>query len=532
MNTEETPLPDSPEEIPPATPKKGGWWRRLLVCNPFFLCSAALLLFAINRLYNDHGFLSGETQKLLFNFSALQVYELLLAGTAILLARRRVWYDSALLVVLENGLVLVPFMLISQADLIDNRFGWALTAAGGLAVAARLGAIKRWYPQFNLPGRAIALGAVLLLINVALPRIFRTVIEPDYYNWHIPNLIAWYVALPIIVASANLLPRPSRYGGLNPERHWLPLFLYALWAAGTGVHIWCVGHIAARPFEIVLLAPAVWATAWTVRNRLTDFVPNPRVALQNAVLVIAFLSPFVAFGEPEIFTRLAVLNVVAFGVLWLRRPSLLARELMVISLLTAVAGVPLEWSLLAATRAEHIGLALAAYAILWAIRSPNPEAGLLGAFATGVVIAWLTRAWSIHAGLQPAFVFLLIHSLRWPEQSGRPDAAIRYLAAVMWVVDAILWTREGWDGQSGYIAAGALLACTAWGFLVWRQKRRGPLAIPMASAATALTGPANWFIVNSSLGLMALAASFLLFAVGAALAFTRHRWDRNGADCV
>jgi hypothetical protein len=26
------------------------WARRLLVCNPFFLCSAALLLFGVNRL--------------------------------------------------------------------------------------------------------------------------------------------------------------------------------------------------------------------------------------------------------------------------------------------------------------------------------------------------------------------------------------------------------------------------------------------------------------------------------------------------
>ena len=91
------------------------WARRLLVCNPFFLCSAALLLFGVNRLSIDPGFLTDETHNLLFNFFALQCYEGLVVVTAVVLARRRIWYDSALLVVLDSGLVLVPFMLISQA---------------------------------------------------------------------------------------------------------------------------------------------------------------------------------------------------------------------------------------------------------------------------------------------------------------------------------------------------------------------------------------------------------------------------------
>src|SRR5436190_14732351 len=148
---------DSPE-VPrwPGPKRKADYWiKRFLVCNPFFLCSAALLLYGINRLSIDPNFLSNETQNLLFNSSALQIYELLLAGTAIVLARRAVWYDSALLVVLENGLVLVPFMLISQAALIDSRLAWLLTIAGGLAVVGRFVSIRRGYPLFNLPGRAL-----------------------------------------------------------------------------------------------------------------------------------------------------------------------------------------------------------------------------------------------------------------------------------------------------------------------------------------------------------------------------------------
>lgn len=79
------------------------WWaRRLLVCNPFFLVSAALLLFAISRLSTDPGFLGGEQPKLLFNFGTLQVYGGLLVVTAVALVRRQVWYDSSLLVVVEH----------------------------------------------------------------------------------------------------------------------------------------------------------------------------------------------------------------------------------------------------------------------------------------------------------------------------------------------------------------------------------------------------------------------------------------------
>jgi hypothetical protein len=191
--------------------------------------------------------------------------------------------------------------------------------------------------------------------------------------------------------------------------------------------------------------------------------------------------------------------------------------------------MPLEWNIvLPRTRVEHIGLAAAAYLVIRAIRSSNPAAGLMGALATGMAIGWLAQSWSVHAGLQAGFVFLLVHSLGWTQER-LAFAVLRNLAACVWVVDALLWTREGWFGDSCYVAAGAVVAVSFWVLCVWRQKRP-TLIIPIASSATALSGPLNWFILNSSAGLMALVASFVLFALGAALAFTRHRWDRNGSD--
>src|SRR5207344_1775584 len=116
LNSNAAPPPANP--VPPFDWRY--WARRLLVCNPFFLCSAALLLFGVNRLSLDPNFLGEERANLLFNYSALQFYEWLVVVTAIILARRKIWYDSALLAVVENGLVLVPFMLISQGALMSQ----------------------------------------------------------------------------------------------------------------------------------------------------------------------------------------------------------------------------------------------------------------------------------------------------------------------------------------------------------------------------------------------------------------------------
>jgi hypothetical protein len=70
-------LPPGPPEYSADNHDWRHWVRRLLICNPFFLCSAALLLFGVNRLSNDPNFLGDEIHNLLFNFFALQFYEVL-----------------------------------------------------------------------------------------------------------------------------------------------------------------------------------------------------------------------------------------------------------------------------------------------------------------------------------------------------------------------------------------------------------------------------------------------------------------------
>src|SRR3954469_25671206 len=94
-----SPVPAEPQE---QSKPFSYWAKRFLVCNPFYLVSAALLLFGMYRLSVDRSLFTEEISQLAFNLSSLQFYELLLVGTAIFLAGRKIWYDSTLLVGLEN----------------------------------------------------------------------------------------------------------------------------------------------------------------------------------------------------------------------------------------------------------------------------------------------------------------------------------------------------------------------------------------------------------------------------------------------
>src|SRR5580700_8836245 len=115
------PTPMPPQSAPPVPAKPLSWWlRKFFACNPFYLVSAALLLYGCYRVSMDAEFLKQESPRLIFNFTAMQMYEVLLVLVAIFLAGRSLWYDSTLLVGLENMLVFVPFILISQAALTDS----------------------------------------------------------------------------------------------------------------------------------------------------------------------------------------------------------------------------------------------------------------------------------------------------------------------------------------------------------------------------------------------------------------------------
>lgn len=536
----------TPTGATPSPPQDWRYWaRRLLVCNPFFLVSAALLLWGVNRLSADDSLFAGELQNLYFNFSVLQFYEVLVVITAVVLARRKVWYDSALLVVLDHGLALFPFMLISQATLQGEaaRDGLSLAATlsigGGMVTVARGAVIRRWYPQFNLPGRSLILGALVLAGNVALPLLFRPRMEKDVADWQDENLLLWYLVLPLVTAGANLLRRPVRYHGSNPERPWLPLFIYGLWTAGSAVHVWSIAHICEIPLRLHQLAPLACAVAWTLYHRLADFCPQPAGPLRTAVLITATLSPLLAFAESHLFFGLMSATGVTHFIMFLRTPSgsplrSFKLHLATLSFALVVAGMPLDWGSLALpdfARSTALGLAAGLFALAYAIQSRHPAAGMAGACALfGVALFYASPlGMSFFAVLQFSLVYLLLHSLAWTPFESPRTRLVQGMAATAWMIDALIWTRDPTlSGLAGTVS-GSIVVIVGWIAICRTAGIRRPRMPLLAAIVCPCSSGANWVLQHSSDGLLIVLGSFAVFAIGAAVAWTRHRWETPGS---
>lgn len=505
------------------------WARRLLVCNPFYLCSAALFLFGINRLPIDPGFLSDETANLIFNFSALEIYELIVIATALLLARRRIWYDSALLVVIDAGLVLVPFFLISHAVVTGRGLGLAFAAIAVVLAVVRYTGIRQFYPTFNLPGRALVLGLVILLFNAALPFAFWPWVKPDMDRWFIPNNALWYVVLPLFVAGTNLLAVPARYGGSNQERQWLPLFVCALWIAGTAVHVWCVGYLCSMKFRLDLIAPLTLAAAWTARHRARDFVQHPTSNHKLGLLLVTFLPPLFAATKPLLFELLLTLNLIAYSTLWARsdgKERRIALELIVATSLLMLAGAAV-WLLPGwqpgFSHRQVLAIVVVGAVCAYAIRSRLPALGVLAAALIYLVATLGARDLPKFVPFHAASIFLLLQSLTW-RVSNPGHVALRIIASAIWILNALSWfagdvltAKIAIVGEGMFVLGVAITVRLVYGS--WRST-----VVPVCAGIILLLYPMIALVHHGSPGLIAIATSTLLFALGTLLAWTRHRW--------
>ena len=547
--TDPNALPTSPEPPvpnplpPPARPaprKPFSWWlKRLVVCNPFYLVSAALLLYGFYRVSADTGFLREEAAQLAFNLSSLQAYELLLVATAIFLARRRVWYDSTLLVCLENLLVLVPFILITQAALIDLPLVWVLSLAAASVALLRFGSLKRFIAPLNFPRRLVPLGLLLLATNTALPIVYRILEQsklgtrPDFGAAYYTNQCAWLLVLPMLCALANLLPPARDAGDLLPQRGRLPGFWFSLWLAGTVVHLYCLGYIYEFALSPKMTAPAVWVLLWSFELRASRWVAQQSAARQRALLAVPLLAPFLGWSAPanNVFLALALLNAAVYAGLFLRlrKPSLVL-PLFLFCLMALVAGFPEPWGtrlLSGFSRGGAVAAALTGYVVLGAALSRSPKLALGGALTLGsVLLAVLSaRPNGSHWALELPLVFLLLHSLRWEDARHVGSSALRLIAGALWVLDAGVWMHSGGRVWPLLVLAGMVFG--AYLLFRWLSGRWGPLPVPLAAALALLTVPGN--ITADKLhtappGLLAVVGSFLLFGLGTLVAVSRRRW--------
>jgi hypothetical protein len=536
-------IPNPPAPANP--PKPLSWWlRKLFACNPFYLVSAALLLFGCYRISIDATFLKKEAAQLAFNYSSVQFYEILLVFTAIFLARHRIWYDSTLLVGLENLLVFVPFILISQAALIDSAMAQVMCVVGGVIAVMRFGSLKRYFAQLNLPYRVLGLGLFLLSLNVALPLIFRHFgeskigINIESGAAYEMNEYTWLLILPAAFALANFLPHVREIGSLLPQRRWLPVGLFSLWLAVTSVHVYSLGYVYDFKLRGELLAPALWVLAWTAYRVCSASSALSVSRLKNALAFPPMLIPLLASspGANKTFLTLIALNIcIHTGICFFGRSNRFARHLVFASTLMLLTGLPETWMQSISpelNRARCIVSGAMAYLILWSVLLRNPKLAIVGsiAFGSAVMALFGNHAGAIHWALQSGLAFLLLHSLRWNDAEHQGAGAVRVVAGLVWVAHSLVWMYSGEGKLWMPCIPGAIVLGIYSAVQIFRGKCN-QFVVPAAATLVILSGPGTVTadgVRAMPIGLLAVIGSFLLFGCGTIAALTRHRWHRNG----
>lgn len=513
-------------------------FRLILARNPFYILSALLLLLGIRLLSGDSRIFTTETPQLVFNFSSFEFYETLLAGTAILLARRKIWYDSGLLLGIETMFVFVPLILVSQALLISNGIAIILCAAGCALISERTIWLRRSLPGANFPFRLVIFGSLLLLLNVVLPIVTRllhqhaNVAVLDHRAFYI-KLVEWYLLMPLFMALALFLPSPPGNIGkeaLYSRRHF-PLFALSLWIAGTAAHLYCIGFVYGLRWENQLIEPLVWVGAWMLWKRRADLdFLSERCARFIERALFAGPAAVVLAGECAGWDNaawLALPTMAVYAWIGLAKRRWLALHLAFASMALMVAGLPHD---LFVTKASIFSPAAVAagvagiYFILLALIWPKPWMGLAGGLAL-TAITWNIRPGgpvnhylAVNAGL----VFALLHSLRW-------DGGLRIQKVVAggWLLQCLCWMLgdpEG--GMLGPFASGlsiiAVYFCARAVMMVW-----GSRLIPWTAMSGMALGPIRTTIsycAHAPEGVLILAGSFVLFGFGTWLALTKARW--------
>lgn len=171
----------------------------------------------------------------------------------------------------------------------------------------------------------------------------------------------------------------------------------------------------------------------------------------------------------------------------------------------------------------------------WIARSRNPKAGVFGGLIVAFSVLTFVSDREVGLGLsvQCGLAFLLLHSLRWVDE-GHPGAgAARNLACLFWFGHALLMVHWHWPRANEIVLAtgGVMLGAAILARLLkggWR-----PVGLPVAAILVLLTPPGDFAagkLQTTPAGLLAVAGSFLLFALGTAVALTKPRWNNHAAS--
>ncbi|MSU58183.1 MAG: hypothetical protein EXS35_08385 [Pedosphaera sp.] len=520
-----------PDAFALSGPILANFFRRFLSCNPLYLASAGLLLYGINQLSSDPSVAGAEPAQITFNFAALFLYEILLVWTAIVLARRTIWYDALLLVGLENLFVLIPFSLVSRAVQLDEPLGRKLCAAAVLLAVLKFWALRRYIPRLNLPPRLLALGAVIMAANVALALGLRRIYdEPHAVNSWLTS--GWLFGLPLLIALGNFLPKPTRVTASPEQKAWLPHAALGIWIAVTGCHLGGMGFVYSFKWTAVLLAPSLWVLAWTVVRQSGALVS---AGARRQLIIAPLLVTALAMDDLKLCFTLNLLNAAGFAWVWWRHRTRTLFWLGAVSLIASLALLPIEWAAQVMPRFDRIEWAFAsltAAALGAIVASRNPKWTLAGGgvcfVATAVLMKNNETSW--HWAAQVGLFFCVAHSLRWRDGEIAGARTARLFLCAVWVAQSFLWsfTDASEALRGGCLSGVVVLACYAlhrWLTGGWLTR-----LVPISACVVLLSSPGASFaerIKSAPPGYLAVAGSFLLFGLGTIAALTKHRWHKS-----
>ena len=509
---------------------------RIIAGNPFYLISAGLLLCGINQLTTDPKLVGAEFSMLRFNFCALAVYEIMLVATTIALTRRQIWYDALLLIGLSNLFVIVPFSLITRAVFLNSNLALAMSLGGTLLAVGKFWAFKRYIPDLRLPARLLLFGAALLLLNAAAPLKFKAIAESPSQIATWLNAI-WLYGLPIFAGLANFLPRLSEKGDSPGQKRWLPLAFYLGWIVVTACHVGGIGYSLSFNWNIQLLVPLAWVASWTLFLRRNDFLCKPSNAVEQTLLFILLLVPLLAAGNQSLFPIFASLNLACYAM----RFALKERgRIALIQLLSAVAillgGLPVVWvdhAIPGISRAAWIA-GCGVLCFFWLIfLSRDPRVALAAALGVLALCLCLAPGFA-RLAIQIGLVSILAHSLRWEDHVHRGAAILRFFAGALWIFLATSWLRESPHQARLPVYASASVLLIFYGVYALIYSDWKPWTVPIFAAVVLASEPGSRTaetLTDTSLGFLAIAASFLLFALGSFVAFSKSR-NRSFNDKV
>jgi hypothetical protein len=498
-----------------------------------------LLIYSIYRISVGPRFLPTDKLQIIFNFSSLESYSALLVFTVIFLARRAIWYDATLLTVIENILVLVPFMLLSHASFVENDLAGWICVAGSLLAIGKLGILKRSFKSVNLPAALLFIGALILVVNVSFPLVFRKGLnfaDNQWTNnelWKSRSLYCWYFLLPGLMFLATLLPR-SRPEVLKQEahqKHWFPHLIFGLWMFATTLHLYSIGYIDDQRFEVSHFIPLLWATSWvfcTSVIKVLNFEPRLERMLIFTPAGIPLIP--VALGAPLMGLMLFSLNSVVFTYRSLRRQDLpMSLWLSVLSFVGSMLTIPDEWMIQLIPRYDK-GYAFVALLVsaglIWSFRRPTAKSAIVGSVCLAIVgFGMAGQSALLNAAVpQVCLVFILIHSLWWIRPYEKGSELVRFLASSLWILHSIILQFQS-GGLTFVPVVVAALMITLVVTIRWLMRQTAYLLA--ITSGVVLLVPVVFSAVDvvkdTPEGLIPLISSFLLLGIGTAFAVQRKR---------